>query len=433
MRYDPIHPDLFRQNRQRFARKMQPESLAIFYSNDRAYRSGDVTYPFRQNSDLFYLSGIDQEHTVLVLFPDCLKEGFREILFIQRSDRFVDTWQGPRMSQEQARTISGISRVFWVDDMEVIIHELILLAKRIYLNLQEQDHREPGLDDRTARQAGRLMQRYPAHKYHRAQPILRKLRSQKAPVEIALLQQAIAITQGGFHEVFQTLRPGIGEHEIEAAVTGSFIRHRANGHAYPPIIASGPRSCILHYTNNNQMCSDGDLLLLDIGAEYANYASDITRTLPVSGQFTDRQREVYNAVYRILMEAQQMLVPGILLEEFETEVGKLMNAALKDLGLLTQKEIEQSGGEYPAYKRYFMHRCTHHIGLDVHDPANRYNPVQAGMVISCEPGIYIREEAIGVRLENNILVTDQGPVNLSADIPIESEEIEERLQAALIS
>lgn len=433
MRYHPINPDLFKLNRARFARKMLSDSIAIFNSNDRMPRNGDNFYPFRQNSDLFYLSGLDQEETVLVLFPDCIKEGFQEIAFIKRSNEYTALFDGHLYSKETASAISGIQKIYWLDEMEHILHELILLAKRIYINTNENDRFLSDVPSRDMRFAKQLMERYPLHKYHRSQPILKKLAMLKSSFEIELLQKAINITGKAFQRMLESVKPGVTEYEIEAAITHEFLRNRANGHAFEPIVAAGENTCVLHYKTNNQICKEGDLLLLDFGAEYANYASDMTRTIPVSGQFTPRQREVYQSVLKVLKNAKAMLVPGITLEEFHKEVGKMMESELLSLKLLDKNDIKNQNPEYPAYKRYFMHGTSHHIGLNVHDLSNRYDPLLAGMVLTCEPGIYIPKEKIGIRIENNILVTDQEPIDLTHHIPVEAEEIEELMNAGVLS
>lgn len=431
MKYDPINPEFFINNRKRFMRKMQPDSLAIFYSNDLMPRSGDTFFPFRQNSGLFYLSGLDQEESILVLFPDCIKEGFQEVAFVKRTSDYIAIWEGEKYSKERAREVSGVQKVYWLDEMGPILHELILLAKRVYINTEEHDRFIPELPTRNMRMARDLMARYPAHKYHRAQPILKKLMMNKQTTEVELIQHAIGITEKAFRRVLEFVRPGVMEYEIEAEITHEFLRNRATGHAYDPIVASGANSCVLHYTQNNQECKAGDILLLDFGAEYGSYASDLTRSIPVSGQFSPRQRHVYDAVLRIMREAQQLLVPGTTLEEYSKEVVKMMESALIDLKLLTRKEIEQQNPELPLYKQYFMHGTSHHLGLDVHDLADRYIPIQEGMVFTCEPGIYIRDEKLGIRIENDILVTDHGPVDLMASIPVDAEEIEELMSVMI--
>ncbi len=429
MRYDPVNPALFQSNRKRFMRKMQPDSIAIFQSNDLMPRSGDTFFPFRQNSGLFYLSGLDQEDTVLVLFPDCIKEGFQEVAFIKRADEHTAMWEGAKLSREEASAISGIERIYWLDEMDKILHELILLSRRIYLNLNEHDRFQSEVLTRDVRFSKQLMERYPLHKYHRSQPILKKLAMVKSQFEVELIKQSIDITGKAFRRILEKTRPGMMEYELEAEVIHEFIRNGASGHAYEPIVASGRNSCVLHYIQNNQQCKDGDLLLLDFGAEYANYASDLSRTIPVNGQYTSRQRAVYEAVLRVLKGARQMLVPGTTIEEYHKEVGKMVESELLKLKLLDKTDIKNQDEKYPAYKKFFMHGTSHHLGLDVHDLSHRYDPIQAGMVFTCEPGIYIREESLGVRLENDILVTDHGPVDLMADIPIEAEAIEELMHA----
>lgn len=433
MRYKTINPALFKLNRKRFMRKMQPDSIAIFHSNDLMPRNGDTFYPFRQNSDLFYLSGLDQPETVVVLFPDCIKEGFQEVAFIKRSDEYTAIWEGAKYTKESARSVSGIQKIYWLDEMDLILNELILLSKRIYINTNENDRFHSDVASRDLRFAKKLMDRYPAHKYHRAQPILKKMAMIKSPYEIEILRESIDITERAFRRVLEMVCPGLKEYEIEAEITHEFIRGGAGGHAYEPIIASGANTCVLHYVNNDQVCREGDLLLMDFGAEYANYAADLTRTIPVSGQFSERQRAVYEAVLRVFKGARAMLVPGFTLQEYHKEVGKLMESELLKLKLLDKTDIKNQDPDYPAYKKYFMHGTAHHIGLDVHDLANRYAPIQAGMVFTCEPGIYIREEGLGVRLENDILVTDNEPVDLMASIPIEVDEIEALMNAGVLN
>ena len=433
MRYEPINPELFKLNRKRFTRKMLPDSIAIFHSNDLMPRNGDLFYPFRQNSDLFYLSGLDQPETIVVLFPDCIKEQFQEIAFIQRTNEYIATWEGHKYTKEEARAVSGIEKIYFLDEMDTIFNELILLSKRIYINSNENDRFNSEVTSRDLRFTKKLMERYPAHKYHRAQPILKKLAMIKSPIEIELIGQAIDITSKAFRRVLEFVKPGVMEYEIEAEITHEFIRNRASGHAYEPIVASGKNACVLHYIDNNQTCKSGDLLLMDFGAEYANYAADLTRTIPVTGQFSERQKAVYNSVHCVLQEATKLLVPGITLEEYHKEVGKMMESELINLKLIDKEDIKNQDPEYPAYKKFFMHGTSHHLGLDVHDLANRYDPIQAGMVFTCEPGIYIREENIGIRLENDILVTDTEPVDLMANIPIEADEIESLMNAGVLN
>ena len=423
MRYDPIDPQLFVQNRRRFAREMKPESIAVFHANDQMPRNGDQYHTFRQNSHLFYLCGLDQPEVVLVLFPDCIKEQFREVVFIKRSSEKISIWEGYKYTKEDARKVSGIDKVYFLDEMPAILHELMLLARRIYVNVPENDRFQPEVESRDARFLREYKAKYPAHEYDRAQPILKKLVMIKSDPEIHLLRRAIDITDSAFRRVLGYVRPGVTEYEVEAEITHEFIRHRA-GHGYHPIIGSGRNSCVLHYNRNDQTCREGEVLLLDFGAEYANYSADLTRTIPVSGQFSERQRAVYNAVLRVMREATAMLVPGNNLNDFQKEVGQIMESELLGLGLIDKTDIKNQDPDWPAYKKYFMHGTSHHLGLDVHDLSHRYDPFQAGMVFTCEPGIYIPEENLGVRLENDILVTDHEPVDLMGHIPVEVEEIE---------
>lgn len=433
MKYAPINPELFKLNRKRFTRKMLPDSIAIFHSNDLMPRNGDGFFPFRQNSDLFYFCGLDQEETILVLFPDCIKENFHEIAFIKKTDDKTAIWEGEKYSKEKARAISGIEKIYWLDEMDQLLNELILLSKRIYINTNENDHFRSEVPNRDMRYAKRYRERYPFHKYHRSQPILKKLAMKKSAYEVDLIKQAIGITDKAFRRVLEYVKPGVKEYEIEAEITHEFLCNCANGHAYSPIIASGIDSCTLHYVKNNKTCQDGDLLLLDFGAEYANYAADMTRTIPVNGHFNPRQREVYDAVLRIMKSARQLLLPGTTLEEYHKEVGKITESELLGLKLLDKTDIKNQDEDYPAYKKYFMHGTSHHLGLDVHDLANRYDPIQGGMVFTCEPGIYLPDEGFGIRIENDILVTDIGPVDLMAGIPVEAEEIEEMMHAEVLN
>ncbi len=432
-RYSPINPTLFQRNRQRFMKAMKPKSVAIFHSNDLMPRNGDQYFPFRQNSDLFYLSGLDQPEAVLVLFPNCVKDGFEEIAFIKKTNEYIARWEGHKYTKEEASRISGIKKIYWLEDMENVLNELILLATRIYVNSNENDRYVSDVVNRDLRFTHELMKQYPTHKYHRSQPIMKKLAMIKSEYEVQLLQKACNITKHAFNRVLEFTKPGVMEYEVEAEIIHEFIRSGANGHGYSPIIASGANSNVLHYNENNMECQDGDVLLMDFGAEYANYTADLSRTIPVNGRFTKRQRAVYDAVLRVMKEAIKMLVPGNLIEEYHKEVGKMMESELIALKLITKHDVEKQDPAYPAYKKYFMHGTSHHLGLDVHDLADRYAPIQAGMVFTCEPGIYIPEEGFGIRLEDDILVTDHEPYNLMADIPIEAEEIEEIMSAGVLS
>ena len=424
MRYTPINPVLFKQNRRRFAREMKPESIAIFHSNDPMPRTGDQFYPFKQNADTFYLSGIDQEETILVLFPGYPNENMREVAFIKKSTAKSVVWDGHKLSKEEARKASGLKKIYWLEDMEMILREMILRAKRIYVNGNENDRFSSEVVTRDQRFSKNMMGKYPFHKYHRAQPILKKLRMIKSRYEIEIMSRAAEITGTAFQKILGQVKPGISELEIEAQVISTFIAQGAQGHAYPPIIASGPAACILHYTRNDQICLDGNLILLDFGAEYANYAADLSRTIPANGQFNLRQKAVYESVLTVFKETKKMLLPGMTLAEINKEVNKMITYELIKLGLLNRADLKNIESKTPPFRKYFMHGVSHHIGMDVHDLSDRYIPFQAGMVLTCEPGLYLREEGIGVRIENDILITDNGPIDLMHDIPIEVEEIE---------
>ena len=432
MKYKALSQELFVHNRRRFVREMQPGTVAIFNSNDMMPRSGDSCFPFRQNTGLFWLSGIDQEESILFLFPGCPKEQHDEVLFIKRTNEHIAVWEGHKYTKEEARTTSGIQKVYFLDEGDVVMRELINLSTAVYLNFNEHDKFITPVESRDQRYAKYIRDTYPGHHIHRAQPILKKLQTIKNQWEVETIQRAIDITGSAFNRVLSFVQPGCWEYEVEAEITHEFLRNRGSGHAYTPIIASGKSACVLHYIDNDKVCNDGDLLLMDFGCEYGNYAADLTRTIPVNGRFTDRQRAVYNAVLRTLNEARAMLVPGTLLEEYNKEVGKIVESELLGLGLISKQDIEKQNPDWPAYKKYFMHGTSHHLGLDVHDLGHRYEPFRAGMVFTCEPGIYIPEEGIGVRLENDILVTDDGPRDLFANIPIEADEIEALMQRSVL-
>jgi Xaa-Pro aminopeptidase len=432
MKYKALNVELFQHNRRRFTSELLPGTVAIFNSNDMMPRSGDTCFPFRQNTGLFWLSGIDQEESMLFLFPGCPKEKHEEVLFIKRTNEHIAVWDGHKYTKDEARVVSGIQKVYFLDEAEVIMRELINLSTGIYLNFNEHDKFITPVESCDQRYAKLIRSAYPGHTIYRSQPILKKLQTIKNTWEIATIQHSIYITQKAFDRVLKFVQPGVWEYEVEAEITHEFLRNRATGHAYNPIIASGKSACVLHYIENDKECKDGDLLLMDFGSEYANYAADLTRTIPVNGRFTDRQRSVYNAVLRTLKEARNMLVPGTLLEEYNKEVGLYMQSELLDLGLISKKDIEDQNPDWPAYKKYFMHGTSHHMGLDVHDLSHRYDPFRAGMIFTCEPGIYIPEEGIGVRLENDILVTDEGAIDLFSNIPIELEEIEELMNTIVL-
>lgn len=430
MKYSSIDAQLFIENRKRFVTKLKPNSIAFLNANDEMPRNGDANFLFRQNSDLFYLSGIDQEQTILVLFPDAPLPRYREILFVRRTNEHIAIWEGHKYTKDEARAASGIQSVYWTEDYNSIIPMLMNHCENVYVNINENDRFSSEVPYRDLRFAQSMKSMYAGHNFERLGPALASLRAIKHDIEIKLMQKAMDITEKAFRRVLRFVKPGVMEYEIEAEIIHEFIRKRANGHAYNPIIASGPSACVLHYNENNRACKAGDVILMDFGAEYANYAADLTRCVPVSGEFSQRQRDVYNAVLRVMKGATKMLVPGNTIEQYHVEVGHLMEKELLDLGLITKTDIKNQNPELPAYKKYFMHGTSHFLGLDVHDIGNRYEPMQPGMVFTCEPGIYIPEEGLGIRLENDILVTSKDPVDLMASIPLEIEDIEELMREA---
>lgn len=425
MKYDRIPNELFKANRKNFASAMKPNSVAIFQSNDEHPWNGDAVHPFKQNSDMFWLTGADQEECMLVLSPDCPVEEMREALFVKRTSELMEIWNGHKLTLEEAAEVSGIRNIFWMDEFQAKVHPVINYAENIYLNLNENDRAVIATPYKDLRLARELRDRYPLHEFERAAPILQRLRSIKSDIELSLMKQAVSISDKMIRRILKFVKPGVWEYEIEAEVIHEYLRNRANGHSFHPIVASGKNACVLHYIDNNQQCKDGDLLLLDSGADYANYASDMTRTIPVNGKFTKRQKDVYNAVLRVMREAKKMLKPGVLLMEYHARVCEAMEKELVDLKLLTMDEIRNQNPKWPAFKKYYMHGTSHFLGIDVHDVGMRYEPMQAGMTFSCEPGIYIQAEGIGIRLENEILITADGCIDLMEHIPIEVDEIEQ--------
>lgn len=430
MRYLPIDNKLFIENRERYKAHLLPKSIAFFNANDEMPRSADQNYPFHQHPDLFYLTGIDQEQTLLVIFPDAPLPKYREILFLRKTNEHIAVWEGHKYTKEEARAASGIQTIMWTEDIPSVIPMLMNHCMNVYVNLNENDRFSSEVPYKELRFSNEMKAKYPAHFFHRSGPIMAQLRAIKSDFEIQVMQRAIDITEKAFRRVLRFVKPGVMEYEIEAEITHEFIRKRATGHAYTPIIASGPNANVLHYIDNNQECKDGDVILLDFGAEYGNYAADLSRSIPVNGQFTERQRDVYNAVLRVMKQATAMLVPGNTIEKYHGEVGKIMEEELIRLGLLNRDEVKKQNPDMPLYKKYFMHGTSHFLGLDVHDIGNRYEPMKAGMVFTCEPGIYIPEEGLGIRLENDILITSKEPVDLMANIPLEVEEIEELMMDA---
>ncbi len=425
MKYPTVDRQLFEKNRQNFTKRLSANSIAIFQSNDEFPRSGDQTHLFKQNADLFYLSGIDQEETILLLFPDCPNPLYREVLFLRQTNEHIAVWEGHKLTIQEAKNVSGINTIYWLDEFWNILPSIISYAESIYLNTNENDRYAHKVPYRDIRFIEKLKNLYPLHNYKRAALIMRELRPVKSEIEIELTKKACAITRDAFVRILKFIKPGVAEYEIEAEIIHEFIRQRASGHAYNPIIASGKNANILHYNDNNQICKDGDVILFDFGAEYANYNADMSRSVPVNGRFSKRQKDVYNAVLRIMKEARKMLLPGTIWNDYHAEVGKIVEIELIGLGLLDKQDIAKQDPKFPLYKKYFMHGTSHHLGLDVHDFASRYKPFEAGNLLTCEPGIYIPKEGLGIRLENNILITKNGNIDLMDDIPVEVEEIEE--------
>lgn len=427
-KYHTLNKELFILNRANFIKQLKANSIAIFNSNDEHPMNGDAYHNFKQNSDLFYLSGVDQEDTILVIYPDCVLEEFCEALFIKRTSDAMVTWNGYKLSMEQAREVSGIKNIYWADEYEVKMRPIINYASNIYLSLNENDRSIISTPYKDLRFAQMMRDKYPLHEFERATPILHRLRSIKSSYELELMKIAVGISEKMFARILKFVRPDVWEYEIEAEVIHEYLSNRANGHSFSPIVASGGNSCILHYVDNNKQCKEGDILLLDSGADYANYASDMTRTIPVNGVYTPRQKQVYNAVLRTMQEAKKLLKPGVLLMEYQAQVGEITQKELVDLCLLTMDDIKKQDPKWPAYKRYFMHGTSHFLGIDVHDVGMRYEPMKPGMTFSCEPGIYIKEEGIGVRIENEILITENGCIDLMEHIPIEADHIEELMK-----
>ncbi len=426
MKYSPINRNLFIKNRENFTSKMKTNSLAVFNSNDIYPISADSTLPFEQHRDIFYLSGVDQEESVLVLFPDCPKEKHREILFLRETNEHIAIWEGEKLTKEKAYETSGIKTVYWLQDLEKVLFEIMTQCDTIYINTNEHYRSNVEVETREDRFTKWIKDKYPAHSVAKSNPILQRLRSVKDQIEIDLIQHACNITEKGFRRVLGFVKPGVMEYEIEAELIHEFVKNRSKGFAYTPIVASGNNANVLHYIENNKECKPGDLILMDVAAEYANYSSDLTRTIPVSGKYSKRQKAVYNAVLRVKDEATNMLTPGTLWNEYHIEVGKVMTSELLGLGLIDKADVQNENPEWPAYKKYFMHGTSHHMGLDTHDYGILTEPMQANMVFTVEPGIYIPDEGFGIRIEDDVVIQETGsPFNLMKNIPIEAEEIEE--------
>lgn len=429
MKYAPIEPALFVQNRARLAAMLKPNSIAIISSADIQPRSADGVMPFIQNSDLFYLTGVDQEETTLVLFPNAPEEKFKEVLFLRETNDHIRTWEGDKLTKEQAQKATGVKTVLWSHELPVQLRNLIMCAQNIYLPLNEHLRACLDVEAYEFRFARKCREQFPLHNYERLSPLIYELRAVKSEHEVKLLQEACDMTHAGFNRLLGFVRPGVWEYEVEAELAHEWMRRRSRGFAYPPIIASGVNACVLHYVTNDHQCKDGDLLLLDVAAEYANYNADMTRTIPVNGRFSVRQRDIYNAVLRVKRHCYKLLKPGVNLREYQKDVEKAMEEELLKLGLLKAEEVAKQDPEKPLLKKYFPHGTSHHLGLDVHDVAPPNFLLRPGMVLTVEPGIYIRDEGIGVRLENDILLTEDGIVDLMGNIPIEAEHIEDLMNA----
>ncbi len=405
---------------------MKSKSLAVFNSNDVFSTGADTTLPFHQHRNIFYLSGVDQEESILLLFPDAKNKAHREMLFLKETNDHIAVWEGEKLNKLQATSVSGIESIFWLTDFDRLFREVMAEAETVYLDTNEHYRQAVEMESREDRFIKKTKAKYPAHHWERSYPILERLRGVKELEEIDLIQHACSITEKGFRRILDFVKPGVTEYEIEAEFSHEFLRNRSRGFAYTPIIASGYSACVLHYIENNKTCHDGDMLLLDVGAEYANYASDMTRTIPVSGKFTVRQKAVYQAVQRVKDEATKLLVPGTMWDAYHVEVGKMMTSELLGLGLLDKADVQNESSEHPAYKKYFMHGTSHHMGLDTHDYGPLKTPMVANMVFTVEPGIYIPEENMGVRLEDDVVIQSKGaPLNLMGNIPIDVEEIED--------
>jgi Xaa-Pro aminopeptidase len=425
MKYHQIDRNLFIKNRAKFTSQMKPNGVAVFNSNDIYPVSADSSLPFAQHRDILYLSGVDQEESILLLFPDAPYDNLKEILFLKETNEHIAIWEGEKLTKDRAFEVSGIKTVIWLQDFHKTLKEIMAYADTMYINTNEHYRAAIETETREARFVKWWKENYPAHKLEKSNTILQRIRSIKESEELDLIQTACNITEKGFRRILSFVKPNVMEYEIEAEFAHEFLRNRSKGFAYTPIIASGNSANVLHYIENNQQCKAGDLILLDVGAEYANYSSDMTRVVPVSGKFTTRQKQVYNAVLNVKNEATKLLVPGTFWKEYQVEVGKIMTSELLGLGLLDKADVQNENPDWPAYKKYFMHGTSHHMGLDTHDYGLLHEAMQANMVFTVEPGIYIPAEGFGIRLEDDVVIQEKGEAfNLMRNIPIEADEIE---------
>lgn len=429
MKYDKINSDLFTLNRSNFIQKIKSKSIAVFNANDIMPTNADGTMKFIQNKDLFHLSGVDQEESILVIFPDAFNPEHKEILFLKETNEHIARWEGAKLNKEQATEVSGVKTVMWLQDFESIFKNLMSQAEYVYLNSNEHLRNSSEVETRDDRFRKSCKADYSLHKYERSEPIMHQLRSIKSPIEADLMQKSSDINALAFNRVLKFIKSGVTEYELEAEFIHEYMRNRADGFSYEPIIASGANACVLHYIENNDVCKDGDLILFDCGCWYANYASDVTRVFPVNGRFTQRQKDVYNAVLRVQKGSLDMLRPGNQLHEYHKEVGNLMTEELIGLGLIDHSDIKNQDPKWPAYKKYFMHGTSHYLGLDVHDVGDWTAKMEVGNAFTCEPGIYIPEEGIGIRIEDDIIIGQNENTNLTKDIPKEVEAIEEAMNS----
>ena len=426
MKYLPIDVQLFINNRKRFKKNLKENSLAVFNSNDIYNTGADSTLPFSQHRDIFHLSGVDQEESILVIFPSCKNTSHKEILFLKETNEHIAVWEGEKLTKKRATEVSGISTIYWLNQFESIFRQLVIESENVYLNANEHLRTKNEMETREDRFVKKFKSDFPNHSILRSAPIMHKIRSVKEPLEIELMQKACDITEKGFRRILKFVKIGKMEYEIEAELMHEFLSNRSKGFAYSPIIASGSSACVLHYGENNKSCNEDDVILMDFGAEYANYSSDLTRCVPVNGRFTSRQKKVYNSVLRVKNEATKLLKPGVLLNEYHKMVGEIMEKELIKLQLISNQDVKNQAPNWPAYKKYFMHGTSHYIGLDTHDLGSWINPIEENMVFTVEPGIYIPEEGLGIRLEDDVVVQKNGnPINLMKNIPIEADEIEE--------
>lgn len=429
MKHLPLDPQIFINNRQRFVERMKPNSIAIFVSNDEVPTNGDALFHFRQNSDLYWLSGIMQEDSMVVLFPDNPDPKFREVLVLVRPNELKEKWDGKRLRREEATAISGIQSIVWLDTLDAMLQTWVHLADNIYLDTNENDRKASLLRTRDYRFVDEMRSRYPLHHYERAARLMKDLRAIKTPMEIEVVKKAIEITGNTFDRLLRFIKPGVMEYEIEAEILHSFLSQRASGQAYGSIIASGDRARTLHYVSNNQGCKDGELILMDFGADYGGYAADLTRTVPVNGKFSKRQAEVYNACLHLHNYAKSILKPGISILDYTDKVGEEATRQFVQIGLLSEGDVKNEDKDNRAYRKYLYHGISHHLGIDVHDLGTRTEPIQAGMLFTIEPGIYIEEEQMGIRIENNFWITENGNIDLFTGIPITVEEIEAKMKS----